>query len=61
MQIFINYKHIAEASGEDPDAFILKSIADGAGPEALRNVTGIPYRLMREMGLARMNMMQNAR
>lgn len=56
-----NYKHIAEASGEDPDAFILKSIADGAGPEALRNVTGIPYRLMREMGLARMNMMQNAR
>ncbi len=56
-----NYKHIAEASGEDPDAFILKSIADSAGPEALRNVTGIPYRLMREMGLARMNMMQNAR
>src|SRR6266576_322200 len=56
-----NYKHIAEASGEDPDAFILKTIADGAGPEALRNVTGIPYRLMREMGLARMNMMNNAR
>lgn len=56
-----NYKNIAAASGEDPDAFILKSIADGAGPEALRNVTGIPYRLMREMGLARMNMMNNAR
>jgi len=56
-----NYKNIAAASGEDPDAFILKSIADGAGPEALRNVNGIPYKLMREMGLARMNMMHNAR
>src|SRR6266576_7187928 len=56
-----NYKNIAKETGEDPDAFILKSIADTAGPEALRNVTGIPYKLMREMGLARMNMMQNAR
>ena len=53
-----NYKNIATASGEDPDAFILKSIADGAGPEALRNVHGIPYKLMREMGLARMQMLQ---
>lgn len=56
-----NYKRIAEATGEDPDAFILKSIADSAGPEALKNVTGIPYQLMRSMGLARMNVLQNGR
>jgi len=56
-----NYKEIANRTGEDPGAFILKSIADAAGPEVLRNVNGIPYNLMRDMGLARMNFMQNAR
>jgi len=56
-----NYKRIAEASGEDPTAFVIKAVADSAGPEALRNVTGIPYRLMRDIGLSRMNFMQNAR
>jgi hypothetical protein len=56
-----NYKEIAKRTGEDTGAFILKSIADSAGPEVLRNVNGIPYNLMRDMGLARMNFMQNAR
>lgn len=54
-----NYKNIAKVTGEDPDAFVLKSIADAAGPEVLRNVNGIPYKLMRDMGLARMNFMSN--
>lgn len=49
-----NYKEIAKRTGEDPSAFILKSIADSAGPEVLRNVNGIPYQLMRDMGLAKL-------
>lgn len=48
-----NYKRIAEVGGQDVDAFVLKTIADSAGPEALRNVNGIPYNLMRDMGLSR--------
>jgi hypothetical protein len=49
-----NYKHIAEASGQDVDAFLIKSIADSAGPDMLRNVQGIPFKLIREMGLTRL-------
>lgn len=53
-----NMKEITNRTGEDPSAFVLKSIADNAGKEVLQNVNGIPYKLMRDMGLARMNMMQ---
>lgn len=56
-----NLKNIATASGGDIDTFVLKTIADSAGPEALQNVNGIPYKLMRDMGLARMNFMNNGR
>lgn len=48
-----NFKHVAEASGQDVDAFVLHTIADAAGPEALRNVNGIPHNIIRDMGLAK--------
>jgi hypothetical protein len=56
-----NFLALAKKTGEDPDALILKTIADSAGPEALKNVNGIPYRIMRDIGLSRLQMMNNAR
>jgi hypothetical protein len=49
-----NFKRVAETAGMDVDAFVLRTIADAAGPEALRNVNGIPYNVMRDIGLANM-------
>jgi len=54
-----NFKRIAEASGDNVDAFILKTIADVAGPDALQNVQGIPYNLIKQIGLARMRTPNN--
>lgn len=47
-----NYKNIAEAAGIDPDAFVLKTIAN-TNPQALQNVNSIPYQILRDIGLAR--------
>lgn len=51
-----NLKHIARASKMSPadtDAFLIKTIADNAGADVLRNVDSIPYKLLRDMGLAK--------
>lgn len=48
-----NFKNVAEASGQNVDAFILKTISDSA-PDALKNVQGIPYQIMRQIGLAQL-------
>jgi hypothetical protein len=50
-----NFKRVAEASGEDVDTFVLKTIADAAGPEALKNVNGIPYNILRSYGLSKVS------
>lgn len=49
-----NFKRVAENSGMNVDAFVLRTIADSAGPEALRNVNGVPYNIMRDIGLLNM-------
>lgn len=49
-----NLKNIAERTGEDPDAFLLKTIADNAGPEVLQNIQGLPYQMIRGMGLGKL-------
>lgn len=56
-----NFLALAKRTGEDPDALILKTISDSAGPEALKNINGIPYKIMRDIGLSRLQMMNNAR
>lgn len=56
-----NLKQIALVTHEDIDAFVLKTIADNAGPEALRNINGLPYKIMRDIGLSRMQYMNNGR
>lgn len=57
-----NLKQISTVTGEDPDKLVLETIVNSAGgPEVLRNVNGIPYKIMRDIGLSRMQMMQNAR
>lgn len=49
-----NFKRVAESSGQDVDAFVLKTIAEAGGPEALRDVQGIPFNIMRDIGLSNM-------
>lgn len=48
-----NLKNITKLTGEDPNAFLLKTIADNAGSEALQNVNGIPYNIIRSIGLGK--------
>lgn len=48
------YRHIAEASGGDVDAFILGSLAKAVGPESLSKVGGIPANIIRDIGLSRL-------
>lgn len=48
-----NFKHVAQASGQDVDAFLLKAIA-AANPEAVANIGGIPNDIMRQIGLSKM-------
>ena len=45
-----NLKSVAENSGQNVDAFVMKSIAD-ADPAALRNVHGLPYQIIRNMAI----------
>lgn len=49
-----NYKNIAEASGADVNQFLLKSIADIGGREALTRVDGIPFQMLQQMGLMKL-------
>jgi hypothetical protein len=52
-----NYKNIAEAAGIPVDAFLIKAIANsqgGNGREALQNTQGIPFQLLRDLGLSQM-------
>src|SRR6185503_6270452 len=49
-----NYKNIAEASGADVNAFLLKSIADIGGREALTKVDGIPFQMLQQIGLMKL-------
>ncbi len=49
-----NLKNITNVTGEDPDAFLLKAIADNAGKDVLQNVQGIPYQMIRSMGLGKL-------
>lgn len=47
-----NLKKIAEASGQDADVFILKTIADASGG-ALANITGLPQQMIYNMALSK--------
>lgn len=47
-----NLRTIADRSGENVDAFVMKTIADGAGKEVLGNVYGIPFQIIHSMNLA---------
>lgn len=49
-----NYKNIAEASGGDVNAFLLKSIADIGGRDALTKVEGIPFQMLQQIGLMKL-------
>lgn len=48
-----NYKNIAEAAGIPVDAFLIRTI-NNINPEAIKNTQGIPFQLMRDLGLAQM-------
>lgn len=48
-----NFKNVAEASGQDVDAFLLRTIRDTAGPDSLSNVSGIPAQMLQQIDLTR--------
>lgn len=48
-----NYKNVAQASGQDVDAFLLRVIRDTAGPDAINNVSGIPAQMINQIDLTR--------
>ena len=51
---FSNYKNVAEASGQNVEAFLLGTIVQSVGPQALSQVDNIPADIMRQIGLTQL-------
>lgn len=49
-----NFKNVAKASGEDVNGFVLRTIADAGGREALSRVDGIPFQMLQQIGLMKL-------